>query len=655
MFERKKKPSHNPNQTVLPNSKLAQELEDKPRFTRRVLITIIAMMLGIIGLLSRTYYLQVIRHQYYRTRSRKNRVKLLTIPPVRGNIFDRNGIALSENILSYNLVVNRAKNNNLNELIKKIPQYMRFNESDFERYESDKKKKSYNQDVIVRVDLTEKEIDTFLVDLAHFPGFEVVPSYKRYYPHGDLTAHIVGYINNINKKDRQYLDAREYSGTTKIGRTGIEKQYESVLHGQAGFRQAEVSRTGKVVRILEQIDAIPGDNLYLSLDIRLQAIIRDVLEQETYDGAGVAIDPRNGEMLAMFSNPSFDANLFVEGISYKNYDTLRKSPRKNLFNRALNGNYSPASTIKPMMALAALHHYLITPNTEIDCEGSYRIPEYKYTKRFYCWKRSGHGKMNTISSVAESCDVYYYNIGKELGIARIHSYLSQFGLGQKTGIDLPNESVGILPDKAWKIKKYKKAWFVGDTINTSIGQGYMLTTPLQMAYFASILASRGKRYRPHFVTRLDNPISGQIKKIHPQMQQVEQNNPNAWNIVSKSMIEVMQGPHGTARKVRVNLPFKIAGKTGTAQVVSLYKGKRKKKEDIKRKHRDNSVFIAYAPADNPVIALSIILENAGGGSKTAAPIAIKILERYFKEKDQKQDKTTDTNESAVHANTTEDI
>lgn len=641
MFERKKKPSHNPNQTVLPNSQLAQELEDKPRFARRVVVTLIAMMLGVFGLLSRVYYLQVMRHQYYRTRSRQNRVKLLTIPPVRGNIFDRNGIALSENILSYNLVVNRAKSNNLNELIKKIPQYMRFDENDLERYESDKRKKNYNQDVVVRVDLTEKEIDTFLVDLHQFPGFEVVPSYKRNYPYGDLTAHIVGYINNINKRDRETLDTREYSGTTKIGRTGIEKQYESVLHGQAGFRQAEVSRTGKVIRILEQIDAIPGDNLHLSLDIRLQAIIRDVLEQETYDGAGVAIDPRNGEMLAMFSNPSFDANLFVDGISYKDYEQLRKSPRKNLFNRALNGNYSPASTIKPMMSLAALHHYIVTPNTEIECGGSYRIPEYKYTKRFYCWKRSGHGNMNTISSVAESCDVYYYNIGKELGIARINSYLSQFGLGKKTGIDLPNESSGILPDKEWKIKKYKKAWFVGDTINASIGQGYMLTTPLQLAYFTAILASRGKRYRPHFVTRLDNPISGQIKRIHPQMQQVEQSNPNAWNVVSQSMIEVMRGRHGTARKVKVNLPFKIAGKTGTAQVISLYKGKRKKKEDIKRKHRDNSVFIAYAPADKPVIALSIILENAGGGSKTAAPIAVKILERYFKEQPKRQEKESD--------------
>ncbi len=642
MFRGKKTPQAAQKNVPL-DSKLARELQDKPRFTRRVFITIGAMIVGILGLLSRAYYLQVMQHEYYRTRSRKNRVKLLTIPPVRGNIFDRHGIALSENILSYNLVVNRAKSLNPDQLVQKISQYMRFDDNDLERYQSDKKKKNYNQDVIVRVDLNEEEINAFLVDLHQFPGFEVVPSYKRYYPHGDLTAHIVGYINNINKKDREILDNREYSGTTKIGRTGIEKQYENVLHGQAGFRQAEVSRTGKVIRTLEQTDPIPGDNLHLSLDIHLQQIIRDELEKETYDGAGVALDPRNGEMLAMFSNPSFDANLFVEGISYKDYDKLRKSPRKNLFNRALNGNYSPASTIKPMMALAALHHYVITPNADIECGGSYRIPEYKYTKRFYCWKRSGHGNMNASSSISQSCDVYYYNVGKELGIARINNYLSQFGLGKKTGIDLPNESSGILPDKEWKMRKYKKAWFIGDTINASIGQGYMLTTPLQLAYFTAVLAARGKRYRPHFVTRLDNPISGQITKIQPRAEQVEQSNPNAWQTVSQAMIKVMRGQQGTARKVKVNLPFKIAGKTGTAQVVSLYKGKRKKKEDIAKKHRDNSVFIAYAPADNPVIALSIILENAGGGSKTAAPIAVKILERYFTEKPVKNPKSGDDN------------
>ncbi len=640
-----------------PVSRKGQELQNRSLFARRMVVVLLGVIAGIGTLLARAYYLQVIRHGYYRTRSHRNRVRLQIVPPLRGNIFDRNGTPLSENILSYDLIVNRAKTDNADALVKKLAKYMRFDDSDQERYQTDKKKKRYNQDVIVRPNLSDKEMNHFLVDLHLFPGFEVVPSYKRYYPHGDLTAHVVGYINNINKKDLSKLDPQEYSGTTKIGRTGIEKQYEKQLHGKAGFRQAEMSRTGKVVRVLEQVDPVPGYDLYLSLDLNLQRAIRDILEDAKHDGAGVAIDPNSGEVLAMYSNPSFDANLFVNGISHKDYKTLRQSPRKNLFNRALNGNYPPASTIKPMMALAALHEYIITPDMTVECNGSYRIPDYEYTKRFYCWKRNGgHGNMTASSSIIQSCDVYYYSIGKELGITRIHAYLSQFGLGHKTGIDLPNESSGILPTKEWKEKKYQKSWFIGDTINTSIGQGYMLTTPLQLAYFASILGAQGKRHTPHFVTHYHVPLTGKkVKKSWARLPDIQQNNPNAWQIVHKALIAVMSGKHGTARKVKVNLPFKIAGKTGTAQVFSFKAGKRTKKENLVKRLRDNSVFIAYAPAENPVIALAVILENAGGGSEVAAPVAIKMLETYFKQnkKNTKQKPPTsnthtkDNNEAAT--------
>ncbi|MGY0399372.1 MAG: penicillin-binding protein 2 [Ostreibacterium sp.] len=625
----KLKRNNTSNPTGSNQSKKAQEQQDKIRFSRRVLVILLAAVFGIVALLSRAYYLQVLRHDYYRTRSQKNRVKLQVVPPLRGNVFDRTGVALSENILSYNLVINRAKSTKIDELIPKIKAYMRFDENDLSRYEADKKKKLYNQNVIARPDLSEEEMNRFLVDLYQFPGFEVIPAYKRYYPYGDLTAHIVGYINNLSKKDLDKLDSREYSGTTKTGRTGIEKAYENVLHGQAGFRQAEVSRTGKIVRVLEQIDSIPGDDLILSLDLSLQGIIRDELEKEGFDGAGVALDPGSGEVLAMFSNPSFDANLFVNGISHKDYNVLKNSPRKNLFNRALNGNYSPASTIKPMMALAALHHYVVTPDMMIDCLGSYRIPEYKNTRKFYCWKRTGHGDMNTYSSIVQSCDVYYYSVGKALGIQRIHEYLSQFNLGVKTGIDLPNESTGNLPSKAWKQKKYQKSWFIGDTINVSIGQGYMTTTPLQLAYFTAVLGAKGKRFTPHFVTALRNPISGEKQKIQSKLDDVKQDNPHAWTVVHQTLLGVMNGKHGTGRGIKVNLPFKIAGKTGTAQVFSFKNNKRIKKDDLTKALRDNSVFITYAPAENPIIALAVILENAGGGGETAGPIAVKVLERYF--------------------------
>lgn len=615
-------------------SEQGQELQNKVLFSRRVVVLLLAIIAGIGALLARVYYLQVNQYRHYRTRSDRNRVKLQVTPPLRGNIFDRNGVALSENILSYQLIVNRSKSQAYDELVMNVKHYMPFSEEDLERYEADKKKKAFSQNVVVRTDLSEDEINRFLVNLHLFPGFDVVPAYTRHYPYGDLTAHVVGYINNINKKDLEKLDSREYSGTTKIGRTGIEKYYETELHGQAGFLQAEVSRTGRVVRVLKNIDPAPGRDLFLSLDLRLQQIIRDELESGEFDGAGVAIDPRDGQVLALYSNPSYNANLFVNGISHKDYNELRNSPRKNLFNRAINGKYPPASAIKPMMALAALHHYIVTPDMEIDCGGSYRIPEYQQTKKFFCWKRSGHGEMNAVSSIVQSCDVYYYNIGKELGIQRIHEYLAQFGLGKPTGIDLPGESAGILPDKAWKQKRYDKPWFIGDTINASIGQGYMSTTPLQMAYFAAILASRGKVFTPHFVTHYRHSVTGEkIKQPIARQPDVKQSNPNAWADISRALIDVMYGKEGTARKVKVDLPFKIAGKTGTAQVFSFRDNKRIKKEDLKKELRDNSVFITYAPADNPVIALAVILENAGGGSEIAAPVAVKMLQQYFAAED----------------------
>lgn len=612
------------------NSQQGQELKSRVLFSRRVIVVLLGIIAGIVGLVSRVYYLQVLRHDYYRTRSQKNRVKLQVIPPLRGNIYDRNGIALSENRLTYDLIVNRAKTENFEDSVANVANYMRFDEEDLERYEKEKKKKAYAQDIVVRADLSESEIAHFIVDLHLFPGFEVVPSYKRYYPYGELTAHVVGYINNINKRDVEKLDMHEYSGTTKIGRTGIEKEYEDRLHGKSGFRQAEMSRTGKVVRVLEQTDPVPGEDLYLALDLDLQASIRDFMEDGEHNGAGIALDPRNGEVLALYSNPSFDANLFVNGISHADYSALRDSPRKNLFNRALNGNYSPASTIKPMMALAALNDYVVTPDMTVFCPGSYRIPEFESTKRFYCWKRTGHGKMTARSSIAQSCDVYYYNIGKELGINRIHAYLSQFGLGEKTGIDLPRESAGILPSRSWKEKKYKKPWFIGDTINASIGQGYMLTTPLQIAYFAAVLGARGKRYRPQLVTHYRSPLTGEkVKKSAERLIDVKQNNPHAWDVVHRALVDVLYGKYGTARRSRPHLPFRVAGKTGTAQVFSFKNNKRIKKEDLVKELRDNAVFITYAPAENPVIALALVLENAGGGSEAAAPIAERILEKYF--------------------------
>ncbi len=288
--------------------------------------------------------------------------------------------------------------------------------------------------------------------------------------------------------------------------------------------------------------------------------------------------------------------------------------------------------VLPLILVMERFSYVVSASTRINCRGYYRIPEYKQTKRFFCWKRSGHGNMTARSSIIQSCDVYYYTVGKELGIQRIHDYLAQFGLGKKTGIDLPNESTGILPDKKWKEKRYKKSWFIGDTINASIGQGYVTTTPLQLAYFTAILGAKGKRYKPHFLTKITHPISGTTVPRQQTLSDIIQNNPKAWKNIHNAMVDVVSGTHGTARKMLLNLPFKIAGKTGTAQNFSFRNEKRLKKHELKQHLRDNALFVTYAPADEPVIALSILLENAGGGSESAAPVAAKVLNRYFRER-----------------------
>lgn len=624
----KKLNKNNKNKDKKNDSGRDQDLHDKVVYNRRVFVVILLMLGGFLALLHRIFYLQVVKNKFYATKSEKNRVRLQVIPPVRGNIYDRNGEALSENILGYDLVVNRSQSKDLEKQLQALPDYIKFDEKNREDFEEEKKKHSFYRNITVRSDLSEDEINRFVVDLFKFPGFDIQPSYKRRYPHGLYTAHVVGYINNINKKDLESLDPKQYAGTTKTGRTGIEKHYENDLHGQAGYQQVETDSSGKVIRVVEKVEPIPGKNINLGLDLQLQKIIFE--ELSGFEGSAVAIEPSSGEILAFVSNPSFDANLFVNGISHKDYDKLRNAPEKNLFNRALNGRYPPASTIKPLMVLTGLHHHIVSADSQTYCSGSYQIPDYSNTKKFYCWKRSGHGDTNANKSIVQSCDVYYYTIGRELGVDRIENYLSQFSLGQKTGVDLPNESAGILPSKAWKKEATNKDWFVGDTVNISIGQGYMLTTPLQMAHFTALLANKGSGFMPHFVTAMRSVHNQNITTKAVKATKVEQNHPLAWDIVQQSLYDTVNSSQGTARKIKSLCAYTLAGKTGTAQVASLKEGKRVDKDKVKDHLRDNSTFIGYAPYENPQIALSVMIENGGDGSAVAAPIAAKIIDRYLR-------------------------
>ena len=463
-------------------------------------------------------------------------------------------------------------------------------------------------------------------DRHRFRGVEVAAQLSRYYPLGVRASHIIGYVSRIDDEDLLGLDAVNYAGTNHIGKVGLEKRYENELHGKVGYQSIEVNAEGRALRVLDKTRPVPGKDLVLSIDMDLQTVAEDALAG--YNGAVVAMVPKTGEVLVMASLPGFDLNLFVHGIGYEDYNRLNTSEDRPLFNRAISGQYPPGSTIKPFMGLAGLEQHTIRPHESIFCRGYFMLPG--EARRYRDWKKEGHGTINLEQAIAQSCDVYYYELANRMGIDKIQGFLQHFGFGRITGIDSVGERPGILPSREWKKRARGTVWYPGETVITGIGQGYMLTTPLQLATSTSMLATRGIAAQPHLVKSIRDVATGGQQNVVPVLTEaVHLTRPADWQQVIDGMVSVLHGPRGTARAAGLNLPFKMAGKTGTAQVFGVAQDKEYDELNVAKKMRDHALFIVFAPIDDPQIAIGVIVENGGHGSSVAAPVARKIIDAWI--------------------------
>lgn len=567
-------------------------------------------------LIGRMAYLQWYNFEQYHGLSEGNRISVETIPPTRGKIYDRNHILLADNQPVYTLNLIREKIEDIRALeltLMKLLDTVSPNRiaKYFKKFRHFNRSKSYS----LPFSLTEKQAAEFAVIGHRFPGVTLDARLKRVYPYDKTAVHALGYVGRINSKELKKLDKSKYRGTNILGKAGIERFYEDRLHGIPGIQQIETNARGRILRKLETTPSVAGEDVHLTLDINLQKFGESLFEGKK--GGLVALDPQNGEVLAFVSMPTFDPNLFVDGIDQTNYDRLLNNPDKPFINRVINGQYPPGSTIKPFVALGAIENEYISPSKKIFDPGYFDYADHRYRD----WKRTGHGWVDMNDAIAQSCDTYFYALSLDMGVDAIHDSMSPFGLGAKTHIDMHGESKGILPSQAWKLATKGRPWYRGETIITSIGQGYNLTTPLQLAKATAILANRGKIIQPHLLRDPNKPSANEqvpIKKIAN------------WDKVILSMENVMHAPNGTARHLGKDLDFRMAGKTGTAQVFNLKQGQYNADEIDKRLH-DHSLFVGFAPADNPKIAVAVIVENGGSGSRTAAPMAVKLIKKYLKE------------------------
>lgn len=594
-------------------------------FFLRAVIGAIIVFIALSIVVVRMVNLQIVSHDHYRTLSQDNRVKTEPLPPTRGLIHDRNGNLLAQNLPVFSLEMTPEKVDDLEGTLNEIGKIIPISDDDRQRFMRLKKQRRRFDSIPIRVRLSDKEVALFAVNQHRFPGVDIKAILLRSYPQGYAAAHVIGYVGRISQRETDTIDLSEYSGTRHIGKNGIEKSYETELHGKVGVQQVEVNAKGRVLRVLEAQQPTPGHNLRLYLDMDLQNAA--MAELEGYNGAVVAIDPKTGGVLVLASKPGFDSNLFVDGISSKQYSALRDSLDKPLFNRALRGQYPPGSTIKPFIGLAGLEREVVKFAQEIPCFGFYQLPgqEHKYRD----WKKIGHGHVSMMESIVESCDVYYYELARSLGIDRIEPFLDLFGFGHPTGVDITGELGGLLPSRAWKRETRNEPWYPGETLIVGIGQGYLLTTPLQLASATATLAMRGKRITPRMVEAIQSPHeqSGYLP-TQPVTSQLPIEQPQHWDDMTEAMIQVVEGRHGTARRIKSD-HYTIAGKTGTAQVFTIAQEEEYDEETVEKRMRDHALFIAFAPVKDPQIAIAVIVENGGHGSSVAAPIAKRIMDRYL--------------------------
>lgn len=588
-------------------------------FMRRILVAGLFIFLGLGVLIARYAFLQVYDHNKYETQSDNNRIKLISAPPSRGYIYDRNGILLADNQPVFTAMLSPDEVENPELTLRLLAPIFDLSEADITDILA-RIDKSKNDPVTVKIDLTETQVAQFSERKPFFRGVTVQSKLTRTYPYDDLFAHVIGYVGRINDKESKKIDKTRYAGTDLIGKIGIEKYYEDLLLGQPGYQSVETNAYGDILRKLDVKAPTQGNDIYLTLDYGLQKVAQDQLKGRR--GAIVAIDPNNGDVLAFVSNPSFDPNPFISGISFKEYGFLKDDPDQPLYNRALQGMYPPGSTIKPFEGLGGIHYKLMAWESTIYDPGYFSLPGDSH--KFRDWKKSGHGMVNLSKSIIESVDTYYYKLSYQMGIERLHDWMTRFGFGSKTGIDLPHEKGGVMPSPQWKKSTYKKDWLPGDTISVSIGQGYFLATPLQIANATAMTANKGQHLIPHLLKRSDGAID--VSPIEAPDGMIQYNgSPNDWQRMHRAMEDTVK--RGTAKGIYTP-KYRIAGKTGTAQVKSIAQGKRYNAAELDRRHWDHAWFNGFAPVDKPQIAVAVLVENGGGGSKTAAPIARALFDYW---------------------------
>ncbi len=598
------------------------------RFRARVLVAALFVLTMFLVLLGRFVYLQVIEHAHYDTLAESNRIGIAPIVPNRGLILDRNGAVLAHNYSAYTLEITPGKVENVDAVIEELTNVVDISARDRKRFRRLLDESRNFESLPIRNRLTDEEVARFSVNRYRFPGVEIKARLFRQYPNRELTAHVVGYIGRINDKDVAALKASDqeanYRGTDHIGKTGVEQSYERQLHGTTGFEQVEVDAGGRAVRTLSRTAPTSGNNVVLSLDLKLQEVAWKAFGDSR--GALVALDPNTGGVLAFVSKPGYDPNLFVDGIDPQSWEALIKSPDRPMSNRALQGQYPPGSTFKPFMALAALALGKRTPQYSINDPGFWTMQGSSH--QFRDWKKGGHGVVDLHKSLVVSCDTYYYQLANDMGIDAIHTYISQFGFGRRTGIDVAGESPGILPSQEWKMRRFRQKWFAGDTISVGIGQGYNVATPLQLAHATGILAAGGRVYPPRFASHLQDSRTGAIERTSPEPVRTVAIDPEQLHRIRVAMIDVTR-PGGTAAQSGAGAAYSFAGKTGTAQVVAIKQGESYDERRVAERHRDHAWFVAFAPAENPTIALVVLVENGGHGSSAAAPIARTVFDYWL--------------------------
>jgi penicillin-binding protein 2 len=592
-------------------------------FVARAVVAGVFVVVALFAVVARLAHLQIESHQHFSTLSQDNRVKVEPQPPTRGLIYDANGVLLAENYPSFSLEITLEKVDDVQETISELARIVRIDDKDLTRFERLRRQRRPFMGVPIRGNLNQEEVARIAVNNHRFPGVDIRAELLRYYPLGEQTAHVLGYVGRINEEELLRIDKTDYRGTNYIGKGGVEKAYEDVLHGHVGHQQVEVNARGRVLRILERQPAVPGRDLRLYLDIRLQQDAAAALGDRR--GAVVAIDPRTGGVLALVSSPSFDPNLFVEGISAKDYRALRDSLDTPLFNRALRGQYPPGSTVKPFVGLGGLETSVVRPGDGKYCPGFYRLPNHSH--KYRDWKRWGHGHTALTKAIVESCDVYFYDLAHDMGIDRLHGFLAGFGFGERTAVDISGELGGLLPSKEWKRRARNQPWYPGETLIVGIGQGAFLATPIQLAAATATLAARGRFTQPRVARATEVPGSGAPEPVPASTRDLHLDPHNVQRVID-AMTQVVEGARGTARRIRSDA-YRIAGKTGTAQVFTVGQKERYDEAQVAERMRDHALFVAFAPVEEPRIAVAVIVENGGHGGSVAAPIAREVMDSYL--------------------------